>query len=381
MASIICTVTNDLTYDQRMIRICSSLAQKGYAVTLVGRKLKTSSPLDSKPFSQKRLYCFFSKGFLFYAEYNLRLFTWLLFQKADCICAIDLDTILPCLFASKLKNTKRVYDAHELFCEMKEIVTRPTRYKFWKWIERSAVPQFKNGYTVCKPIADEFENMYGVKYEVVRNVPVKRYMVEGLGHKEGSEQPSTFNLQPSTLNPITFLLYQGAVNEGRSFETLIPAMKNVSVPLHIYGDGNFLQQTEQLIRQHQLQEKVFLKGKRTPLELKEITSQAYAGITLFENNGRSNYLSLANRFFDYIQAGIPQLCVDYPAYRSINDEYEIALLIPDTTEAAIANGLNLLLTDAVLYERLKFNCQKAAEQLNWQQEEKILISFYKHTLA
>ena len=238
LASIICTVTNDLTYDQRMIRICSSLAQQGYAVTLVGRKLKQSSPLDSKPFSQKRLYCFFSKGFLFYAEYNLRLFIWLLFQKTDCICAIDLDTILPCLFASKLKNTKRVYDAHELFCEMKEIVTRPSRYKVWKWIERYAVPQFNYGYTVCEPIADEFENMYGVKYEVVRNVPAKHgEKAQDTRNKENSEQPSTF------------FLYQGAVNEGRSFETLIPAMKHVSAPLHIYGDGNFLQQTEQLIRQ------------------------------------------------------------------------------------------------------------------------------------
>ena len=369
LASIICTVTNDLTYDQRMIRICSSLAQQGYAVKLVGRKLKTSSTLDSKPFSQKRLVCFFSKGFLFYAEYNLRLFIWLLFQKADCICAIDLDTILPCLFASKLKNTKRVYDAHELFCEMKEIVTRPSRYKVWKWIERYTVPPFKHGYTVCEPIADEFENMYGVKYEVVRNVPAKHgEKAQDTRNKENREQPSTF------------FLYQGAVNEGRSFETLIPAMKHVSAPLRIYGDGNFLPQTAQLIQQQQLQEQVLLKGKRTPQELRAITSQAYAGITLFENNGRSNYLSLANRFFDYIQAGIPQLCVNYPAYRAINDQYDIALLIPDTSEDAIATGLNLLLTDAVLYERLKQNCQKAAEQLNWQQEEKILISFYKHIL-
>lgn len=372
MARIICTVTNDLTYDQRMIRICSSLAQQGYEVTLVGRKLTQSSPLDSKPFLQKRLVCFFSKGFLFYAEYNLRLFIWLLFQKADCICAIDLDTILPCLFASKLKNTKRVYDAHELFCEMKEIVTRPSRYKVWKWIERSAVPQFKHGYTVCEPIADEFKQMYGVDYKVVRNVAfAKSYGLSVAGY----ETPSTLNLQPST-----FLLYQGAVNEGRSFETLIPAMKNVQAPLHIYGDGNFLQQTEQLIQQHQLKEKVILKGKRTPDELTAITSQAYAGITLFENNGRSNYLSLANRFFDYIQAGIPQLCVDYPAYRAINDQYEIALLIPDTSEESIATGLNLLLTNAVLYDRLKQNCRKAAEQLNWQEEEKILISFYKNIL-
>jgi glycosyltransferase involved in cell wall biosynthesis len=368
LASIICTVTNDLTYDQRMIRICSTLAHQGYTVTLVGRELKESVVLQQQTFIQKRLYCFFTKGPLFYAEYNLRLFFWLLFKKADCICAIDLDTILPCLFASQLKGTKRVYDAHELFCEMKEIVTRPSRYKMWKWIERFSVPKFRYGYTVCEPIANEFEKMYGVKYEVVRNVPIKT--------NSNIQTPNSKEQTPSTC-----LLYQGAVNEGRSFETLIPAMKNVDAPLHIYGDGNFMEQTKELIASNQLQEKVLLKGKIKPDELKNITAKAYAGITLFENNGLSNYLSLANRFFDYIQAGIPQLCVNYPAYRQINDQFGIALLITDTTEENIAKGLNLLLSDDVLYAQLKENCKKAATILNWQEEEKILIQFYKELLG
>ncbi|QNA46798.1 glycosyltransferase [Lacibacter sediminis] len=356
-----------------MIRICSTLAHQGYTVTLVGRELKESAVLQQQAFIQKRLYCFFTKGPLFYAEYNLRLFFWLLFQKADCICAIDLDTILPCLFASQLKGTKRVYDAHELFCEMKEIITRPSRYKMWKWIEQFAVPKFKHGYTVCEPIADEFEKMYGVKYEVVRNVPFEK--------KSKIQIPRDKEQETSNYKPQTFLLYQGAVNEGRSFETLIPAMKHVEVPLHIYGDGNFMEQTKKLIKANHLQDKVLLKGKIKPAELKEITETAYAGITLFENNGLSNYLSLANRFFDYIQAGTPQLCVDYPAYRQINDRFGIALLIPDTTEESISKGLNLLLTDAVLYAQLKENCKQAAAILNWQEEEKILIQFYKKLLG
>ena len=365
-----------------MIRICTTLAQQGHTVTLVGRKLKQSAALQQQAFQQKRLYCFFTKGPLFYAEYNLRLFFWLLFQKADCICAIDLDTILPCLFASQLKGSKRVYDAHELFCEMKEIVTRPSRYKMWKWIERFTVPKFKHGYTVCEPIAQEFEKMYGVKYKVVRNVPFaknskiqnRENKAQGTRHKE--QEPSTHNPQP-----LTFLLYQGAVNEGRSFETLIPAMKHVDVPLHIYGDGNFMEQTKNLIAASNLKDKVLLKGKIKPAELKEITATAYAGITLFENNGLSNYLSLANRFFDYIQAGSPQLCMDYPAYRQINDRFGVALLIPDATEDSIAKGLNLLLSDAVLYAQLKENCKQAAAILNWQEEEKILIQFYKELLG
>jgi glycosyltransferase involved in cell wall biosynthesis len=278
-----------------MMRICSTLATNGYSVTLVGRMLNQSTPLSNQLFQQKRLQCFCNKGPLFYIEYNLRLFFWLLFQKADALCAIDLDTILPVLFASKLKGSKHIYDAHELFCEMKEIVTRPSRYKIWKWIEGFAVPKFKYGYTVCEPIANEFEKMYSVKYEVVRNLPFKENRDSLAMSRE--EQPQTF------------LLYQGAVNEGRSFETLIPAMKEVNLPLYIYGDGNFYHQTRQLIEQYQLQEKIELKGKLKPDELKAVTASAYAGLTLFENNGLSNYLSLANRFFDYIMAGIPQVAM------------------------------------------------------------------------
>jgi glycosyltransferase involved in cell wall biosynthesis len=357
---IICTVTNDLNFDQRMIRICNSLADNDYKVTLIGRKLPDSQSLTDQSFRQVRLSCFFKKGALFYAEYNIRLFLWLLFQQADCVCAIDLDTILPCLWASKIKGWKRVYDAHELFCEMKEVVSRPSRYKIWKKIEQYAVPQFRYGYTVCQPIADEFKKMYGVEYKIIRNIALLK-----------EDEPTSKSETP-------FFIYQGAVNEGRSFETLIPAMKKVNASLLIFGDGNFLKQTASLIQQHGLHDKVHLMGKLPPDALRAQTERAYSGITLFENNGYSNYVSLANRFFDYIHAGIPQLCVDYPSYRAINDEWEVALLIKDLSSETIANALNLLLSDVVLYERLRKNCLLARHSLNWQKEEKKLIHFYRH---
>ena len=216
-----------------MQRICTSLAANGFAVTLVGRKLKTSIPFTEQLFQQKRLYCFFTDGFLFYAEYNLRLFFWLLFQKVDIICAIDLDTILPCYAASALRSKQRVYDAHELFTEQKEIVTRPTVHKFWLVVEKFAVPKFKNGYTVNQFIVDELQRRYSVHYSIVRNLPVLAPLVK----KENAGR--------------TFIIYQGAVNEGRSFETLIPAMQFVNAQLKIYGKGNFFEQCKQLIKDYQ----------------------------------------------------------------------------------------------------------------------------------
>lgn len=358
MKRLIFTVTNDLSFDQRMIRICTSLANAGYEVLLVGRQMKNSPSLDQMSFSQKRLSCFFSKGKLFYAEYNLRLLFYLLFCKADLFCAIDLDTILPCLWVSRIRNKKRVYDAHELFCEMKEIVERPSIYKVWKAIERKTVPQFTHGYTVNQPIADEFRNMYDRDYLVIRNVPFLRDL-----HIPQKDEK--------------YIFYQGAVNEGRSFETVIPAMKDVSARLLIAGDGNFMSQAKKLVEDAGVQDKVIFLGKLKPVDLYQYSVKAWIGLTLFENKGLSNYYSLANRFFDYIHAGVPQLCVDYPVYRELNKNRPIAVLTDDLGSKNIARQLNHLLEDDVLYRQLQENCLLVRETLNWQDEQKKLLKFYQ----
>ena len=362
MARIALTVTNDLSYDQRMQRICTSLVTAGYEVMLIGRLLKKSIPLQLQPFTQKRLYCFFTKGSLFYIEYNIRLFIFLLFVKYDAFCAIDLDTILPCYFASRIKNKPRVYDAHELFTELKEVVSRKNVHRFWLLIERFAVPKYKNGYTVNCFIQEEFKRRYGVNYQMVRNLPVKKELL----------QPQKF-IEPT-------IIYQGAVNEGRSFETLIPAMKNVSAKLLICGNGNFFNETKALIKQYNLESKIELKGYLLPNDLQTITQRCHIGITIFEEEGLNQYYSLANRFFDYMMAGLPQICVDYPEYRLINNQYDFAYLINDVSEQTIADGLNKLLADAVLYSKLKNNCNSARAILNWQEEEKVLFNFWKSIL-
>jgi len=353
---LIFAVTNDLNYDQRMIRICKSLHNGGHNVLLVGRKLKTSLPLTRQDFRQKRLFCFFTRGKLFYIEYNIRLFFFLLFQKMDLVCAIDLDTILPCYFVSILRNKKRVYDAHELFCEMKEIVTRPAIYKIWKAIEKFTVPRFKYGYTVNEPIQQILKNDYNVDYGVIMNVPFLKPLNE--------------------VKKERFIIYQGAVNEGRSFETLIPAFQWIDCPLWIFGTGNYFEQCKRLIEENQLRDKVILKGKVLPNDLSSITPTAVMGITLFENKGLSNYYSLGNRFFDYVQAGIPQLCVNYPVYQKINDQFEVSVLVDDLSPSSLAVAINRLLNDEVLQKKLQKNCLLAREVFNWQNEEKKLLNFY-----
>ncbi len=361
MKRLVFTVTNDLNYDQRMIRICTSLYTAGFSVLLVGRQTHTSASLTAQPYRQKRLNCFFISGALFYTEYNVRLFFFLLFQPLDLICAIDLDTILPCVAVTRMRRKKRVYDAHELFTEMKEVVSRKYIHTVWKRIERLTVPAFKYAYTVNAEIAGLLTQEYGVPFEVIRNVPLLRSL--------------------PTVQPEPFIIYQGAVNHGRCFETLLPAFADIAVPLHIYGAGNFLNEAKALVRQHDLEQRVFFKGMVTPENLRKITPSACLGITLFENNGLSNYYSLANRFFDYIHAAVPQICVNFPVYRNINAECNIGVMIDDLSSESLASSINALLANQQLHQHLKANCLRARDVYNWQSEEKLLLSFYKKIFA
>ena len=361
MKHITCCVTNDLVTDQRMARICSSLSAEGWEVTLVGRRKPGMAPLPERPYRQVRLPMFFDKGKRFYLEFNIRLFFYLLVHKTDLIVAIDLDTIMPCYHASRWKGIPRVYDAHELFTELKEVITRPGIRKFWLWVERYYVPRFPSGYTVSSSIVEEFRRRYGVDYGLIRNLPLKQ---EAMPRKPRKK----------------VLLYQGAVNEGRSFEWLIPAMVHVPAPLLIYGEGNFSLQCRHLIKQYGLEDKVMMKGTVSPDELREVAATAYAGINLVEPFGLNQIYSLANKFFDYIHAGLPQLTMDLPEYRRVNETYEVALLVHSPEPELIAAGLNKLLENEVLYRRLSENCGLAARALNWLEEEKKLTAMYHQIL-
>jgi glycosyltransferase involved in cell wall biosynthesis len=356
------TVTNDLTYDQRMQRICTSLANNGYDVTLIGRQLSNSLPLDNRTYKQKRLRCFFNKGFLFYLEYNTRLFFYLFSVKMDAICAIDLDTILPCLFVTSLKNLVRIYDAHEYFTELKEVHTRPMVQKIWRAVERFSVPKFKWGYTVSNGLAEAFHHKYQRDYLVIRNLPV-------------------LNKNSQNLPREKTLLYQGAVNHGRGFEWLIPAMKMVPYKLIVCGDGNFMTGLKQLINEHQVQDKIELKGMVLPGDLPLYAQKASLGIAISEKEGLNQYMALPNKFFDYMHGGLPQIAMKFPEYEHINQQYKIAVLIDSLLPENISNTINSTMQNEELLKEMENNCLQAREVFCWQSEEQKLVAYYNQIFA
>ena len=360
MKRIILTVTTDLTYDQRMQRIASSLHQAGYSVLLVGRKKRNSVPLDARPFKQHRIHCWFQGGKFFYLEYNVRLFFFLLFHRADLLNAIDLDSILPVTIVGWLRRKKRVYDAHEYFTEVPEVVRRPKIQAVWERVARFCIPKMDACYTVGPMLAKIFQEKYGKHFGVVRNVP---RVIPTPENQRGPEK---------------IILYQGALNEGRGLEYIIEAMKKLppECKLWLAGEGDLSVSLRQLVQEAGIEERVRFFGFVKPAALKQLTAQATIGLNLLENKGLSYYYSLANKAFDYVQAGVPSLQMQFPEYQALQAEFPCFVLIPDLSTESIIAGVQEILKERS-YSKMEEACRQASAVWNWEKEEKRLLEVYR----
>lgn len=361
MKKIIVSVTNDLTTDQRVHRVCSTLLKLNYDVLLVGRNLNNSFPIN-RLYKTKRMRLFFNKGFLFYAEYNIRLFFLLLFSRKDILLANDIDTLIPNYIVSKLFNIPLIFDSHELFSEVPELVNRPLVKSFWKKIEEVLIPKIKYKYTVSSSIAAHYQIKYKTHFEVIRNVPMKKIELN--------------NSKSGILLKKNAIIYQGALNKGRGLELMIETMNYLNnTVLYILGDGDISNELKQLVKALKLNEKVIFLGKIQPDFLLSITSQASLGISIEEDLGLNYRFALPNKLFDYIQAKIPILVSDLPEMSSLVSQYKIGEVIIERNPDTIAKLIKSMIENKNLYQQ---NLENAAKELIWENEEmKLKEIFFK----
>ncbi len=374
-----------------MQRICSSLSNAGCEVELVGRKLPHSKPIKTDfNFKQTRLTCKINKGKLFYMEFNLRLLWYLLRQKTDAICAIDLDTILACGITATLNNNTLVFDAHEHFTEVPEVTNRKITKTIWHIIGKIFVPKAKLCYTVGTQLAKLLGSIYKNQFEVIMNVPVLVDAIVGVDKVDGVDEVNRVDKvdgvnRVDKVNEVDgenngYILYQGALNKSRGLEQSILAMHQVeNIKLFIAGEGDLSKELRDLVIREKLENKVQFLGFVQPADLKQLTINAKVGLNLLEPNGLSYYYSLANKFFDYMQAGVPCICANFPEYQAIHKKYNCSVLI-DCEVNEIAKAISELLSNHNTYETLSKNCILASQNFNWDKEEAKLLNYYKQIL-
>jgi len=347
---IVVTVSNDLVTDQRVYKVCHTLQESGYEILLIGRKNRSPHSLK-RSYKTKRMRMLFNKGFLFYAELNIRLFFVLLFTKKDILWSNDLDTLLPNYWVSKLQGKELIFDSHELFSEIPELEGRKFVKSFWLKIERTILPKLKKVITVSDSIKKHYEDLYGISVTLVRNLPIEKKV-----------RPKKFSFSTKGKK---ILLYQGSVNVGRGLELMIETMKFLEEHLLvIIGTGDIIEELEQKVLKEGLENKVKFTGRILPKDLKYLTPNATIGLSLEEDLGLNYRYALPNKIFDYIQAEVPVIVSDLPDMKQLVLVSEVGEILTDRTPESLSK-----LIEEVIQKDYSVALQKAKNTLNWSHEK------------
>ena len=364
--TVFLAVTSDPQTDQRVLRAASTLSKHGNHVVIIGR-IKAGVSRKDDDIGLVRFRMIFHAGFLFYAEYNIRLLLYLLIRKADLIVANDLDTLPACWLSSRIKRTSLLYDAHEFFTDQAGLENRRLVRRFWRWLEGRMLPGVGYMSAVNESIAGLYEEEYGIKPAVIRNL--SRY-------RERVQDPESPFI-PYFADKKVVILQGTGINQNRGGEEAVLAMKNVEgVILVIAGDGLVVPDLKRMVESENLEEKVMFLPTLDYEDLMKMTSVADLGLSLDKPMSLNQIYSLPNKLFDYVQARVPVLTSDLPEIRRIVDTYQVGLVCGEVTPQAISRCIREAVHEKKLKSDLRENLDLAARELCWENEESRLIGLY-----
>ena len=365
MKRVYISVINDLATDQRVHRVAKLLAAEGVEVICIGRSLEDSPEPEKVPFRIIRFRLLFNRGPLFYASYNLRLWLKLLFAgKPDLLISNDLDTLPACFIVSRIRGIPLIYDSHELFTQMPELIQRKRVQTVWKWIEAWLLPRIRYAVTVNYSIATIYRRLYGTPFRVVRNMPERKNCRSreeaGVGSSVGQ-----------------MIIYQGALNVGRGLELMIDAMQYVENALFVIaGAGDIEIELKRRVEERGVGDRVEFTGRLLPGDLTALTMQADLGISLEEDRGLNYRYALPNKLFDYIQCRVPVLCSSLPEMARIVESYGVGVASGEKDPEKLAGIIRYMLNErsgGAWKEAL--DC--AAEELCWEKESVVYRDLLK----
>lgn len=316
---------------------------------------------------------------LSYAECAARMIWAGARLRPQLIHANDLSALPIADIVARATGARLIYDSHELWSDP----GYPSYQRFPAWMVRLAVLMEKYlarraaaVITVSDGIASRMAATLSIPTPVVvRNLPNK------LASGRNAEQRhlhSAVNLDPA----VPIILHLGVLCEDRGIEILISALKSVHEPavVVLLGSGEseaYVETLRDQARKMGVEKRVYFLPPVPANQVCSFVSDADVGVSLLRNNCLNNQLALPNKLFEYLQAGVP-VVVNAPSEKAeLVLTYKVGETFLDGDAAGLAKALNLILADAGTRQHYKVMTQKAAAELNWQQEEERLVAIYQ----
>lgn len=173
--------------------------------------------------------------------------------------------------------------------------------------------------------------------------------------------------------------YSQVIGAGRGIEDVIRAMGQAGAGIQLHLRGSLSAETEarfsDLAREQGVADALFFHAPVPPTELLSRAVEHDVGLAL-ENSHTLNYtITVTNKFFFYLLAGLALVATNVPGQRAIlAQEPEAGLLHDPGDTATLARHLAQLRNDRDLLQRCQAAALRAArERWNWEQESQNLI--------
>ncbi len=369
MKRIANVVINPFVHDSRVLRESLSLKKAGYEVTVVALhegelpERENQNGLDihriklsTRSWPKNRFFQLFKFAELFikiawkYKGYDI-------FHCND-VLPLPLAVLTKWFLNPKLKI---VYDAHELEFDKS---SQTSLTKMLNWSERFFIKYADKKITVTDGIADAYVEEYGVsRPAVVMNCPYfKKY-----------EKNDYFRTHFKIKEEQIVFLYQGALGPHRGIEILLDGFSGLpdKYVIVFMGYGILEKSIKEKTKNYS---NIFFHEAVPPEKLLNFTASADVGMYLTENTCRNHNLTLGNKLFQYIMAGVPVISSRFDAVLPIM-ERGVGTVLESYDGAGIQKAVRFMADN--LDDNLYENLQKVAAEYNWEAQEQKLIAVYE----
>ncbi|PMC36596.1 hypothetical protein CJ195_14265 [Bacillus sp. UMB0899] len=313
------------------------------------------------------------KDYLAYYEFYKKIKASIKVSSFNAIHCHDLNTLWQgTLLSRKIGYQRLVYDSHELFNEMagRNKVDRSVGYI----VERRLFSQIDHFITVNSFMLQQFQINYENKPStIIQNIPISP------DKRIKSPSKNYWRTKYSILDTDVVLLYQGGLNPHRGIEDCIMALEELPIrfKLVLMGQGRLVGELRDIVKNLNLQDRVFFHEQVPANDVLSYTKQADIGLVMYRNTSKNNYFSTPNKIFEYLQAEIPTVASNHPGKSYIVEKYGTGICVEETPEA-IAEGVLQIEENRKQYI---MNCMNHKDDLTWDNEKVKLVSLYNSLLS
>lgn len=291
-------------------------------------------------------------------------------RPASLLIGHDLDGLAGAVRAKRRLGAPLIYDAHELYPDM-AAKGRPRReLRGWILYESRLIRHADAVFAVTASRAAVMVERYGIERPtVLRNVPETA--------DAGAPAPVELRQQLHLGEETRLLLYLGGLQPARGLEDAIRALATIPDAVLVMmgtGERSYVERLAELAEREEVGDRLYVRGPVRPHEVVAVASQADVGVILNHRVGLNNYLSLPNKLFETIAAGVPVVASDFPDMAELIRRCDVGETCDPQDPAAIAWAVRAVVDDPERHRRLCENARRAARELSWERESEVFLS-------